>query len=70
MDIKQLRYFIATAKYLNFTEAAKHLYLAQPALSRQIADLEDYLGTQLFIRDKRGLKLTAAGSELLIGAKE
>ncbi len=47
MDIKQLRYFLATAKYLNFTEAARHLFIAQPALSRQIADLEDYLGGTL-----------------------
>lgn len=69
MDIKQLRYFIAAAKYLNFTEAAKHLFIAQPALSRQIADLEAYLGVPLFIRDKRGLQLTAAGAELLAQAR-
>ncbi|GBG57812.1 LysR family transcriptional regulator [Sporomusaceae bacterium FL31] len=65
MDIKQLRYFMATAKHLNFTEAAKHLFIAQPALSRQIADLEACLNVQLFIRNKRGLQLTAAGAELL-----
>ncbi|NRD80894.1 LysR family transcriptional regulator [Bacillus sp. BRMEA1] len=70
MDIKQLRYFIATAKYLNMTVAAKNLYIAQPALSRQIIDLEGYLGVTLFIRDKRGLKLTRAGMELLSAAKE
>lgn len=70
MDIKQLRYFLATAQYLNFTEAAKHLFIAQPALSRQIADLENYIGIPLFIRNKRGLQLTTAGMELLSEARE
>lgn len=65
MDIRQLRYFIAVAEHLNFTEAAKHLFVAQSAVSQQIADLEKKIGVQLFIRNKRSVKLTKAGSVLL-----
>ncbi|MBM7616126.1 LysR family transcriptional regulator [Alkaliphilus hydrothermalis] len=65
MDIRQLKYFIAVAEHLNFTEAAKHLFVAQSAVSQQIADLEKKMGVQLFIRNKRSVKLTNAGSVLL-----
>ncbi len=65
MDLRQLRYFIEVAEHLNFTEAAKHLYIAQSAVSQQIADLEKKLGVQLFIRNKRSVQLTNAGSVLL-----
>lgn len=65
MDIRQLRYFIAVAEELNFTEAAKHLFVAQSAVSQQIADLEKKIGVQLFIRNKRSVKLTKAGAVLL-----
>ncbi|MBP2656357.1 MAG: hdfR 3 [Firmicutes bacterium] len=64
MDIRQLRFFLAVAEHLNFTEAAKHLYVAQPAVSQQIADLENQIGVKLFIRDKRSVQLTAAGKVL------
>ncbi|SET82524.1 DNA-binding transcriptional regulator, LysR family [Natronincola peptidivorans] len=65
MDIRQLRYFIAVAEHLNFTEAAKHLFVAQSAVSQQIADLEKKIGVQLFERNKRSVRLTSAGSVLL-----
>ncbi len=65
MDIRQLRYFMAVAEYLNFTEAAKHLFVAQSAVSQQIAELERKIDVQLFIRNKRSVKLTKAGGVLL-----
>jgi len=64
MDFQQLRCFLAVAEYLNFTQAAKQLYLGQPALSRQVAELEKELGVQLFFRNNRTVKLTDAGSVL------
>jgi DNA-binding transcriptional LysR family regulator len=70
MDIRQLRYFITVAEYLNFTKAANQLYVAQSAISHQIADLEDQLGVKLFIRNKRSVQLTPAGSVFLKEAIE
>jgi len=66
MDIHthQLRYFLELAKCLNFTKAAMNLYIAQPALSQQIADLEKQLGVTLFERTSRSVSLTAAGALL------
>ncbi len=63
MDIhtRQLRYFMELAKCLNFTKAAMNLYIAQPALSQQIADLEKQLGVTLFDRNSRSVTLTPAG---------
>lgn len=65
MDTLQIKYFTAVAQYLNFTEAAKQLYVAQPYLSKQIAMLERELNLQLFIRTKRSVRLTPAGTVLL-----
>jgi DNA-binding transcriptional LysR family regulator len=65
MDLGQLREFVVLAEHLNFSEAAKQLYIAQPVLSRHIADLEQQLGTQLFIRTKHSVQLTAIGHLLL-----
>lgn len=64
MNIRYLHSFIATAKCLNFTEAAKNLYIGQPVLSRQIALLEEQLGVKLFTRNNRSVQLTAAGATL------
>ena len=65
MDMRQLRYFIAVAEHLNFTEAAKSLFVAQSAVSQQISDLEEKIGVQLFIRNKRSVRLTNSGKVLL-----
>lgn len=64
MTLNQLKYFIAVARCLSFTEAARSLFMTQPALSRQIQAMEGELGTQLFVRDKKTLKLTPGGSAL------
>lgn len=65
MDFKQLQYFLAVAEHLNFSRAAEALYISQPTLSYQIAELEKELGTALFIRDRRKVFLTPAGGSLL-----
>lgn len=65
IHIRQLRYFMELAKCLNFTKAALNLYIAQPALSQQISDLEKQLGVRLFDRDSRSVSLTSAGRVLL-----
>ncbi len=64
INTRQLRYFMELAKCLNFTKAAMNLYLAQPALSQQIADLEKQLGVTLFERNSRTVILTPAGEIL------
>lgn len=61
ITLLQIDYFFAVAKYLNFTEAAKSLYVSQPSLSKQIAILESEIGVQLFYRTKRDVRLTPAG---------
>lgn len=70
MELRVLNYFLATAQELNMTRAAEKLLVSQPALSRQIADLEDELGVKLFIRKPRQLILTPAGQYLQDQAKE
>ena len=61
MDIRILRYFLTVAKEQNFTKAAEQLNITQPTLSRQLAALEEELGTVLFIRGNRNITLTEAG---------
>jgi DNA-binding transcriptional LysR family regulator len=64
MDLRHLKYFLAVAETRNFTQAAANCYVAQSALSQQIARLEKDVGAQLFSRTSRSVRLTAAG-ELL-----
>lgn len=61
MRIQQIRYFLALAEELHFWRTAEKLYTSQSTLSRQIQALEEALGFELFERDKRNVKLTAAG---------
>src|SRR5699024_3528306 len=70
MELRVLNYFVATAQELNMTRPAQKLLVSQPALSRQIADLEDELGVKLFNRQPRHLTLTPAGQYLYEQAKE
>ncbi|MFM0515894.1 MULTISPECIES: LysR family transcriptional regulator [Caballeronia] len=65
MDIRELRSFIYVARAGSFSRAAAELYIAQPALSRQIAKLEEEIGVELLARHGRGVRLTAAGARLL-----
>lgn len=65
MDFRSLNYFVVVAQELNFTRAAEKLRMSQPPLSNQIKNLEEELGVQLFIRGRRQLQLTDAGSLLL-----
>ena len=61
MEVRHLRYFCVLAEQLHFTKAALLLNVAQPALSHQIKQLEEELGTQLVERTNRRVRLTAAG---------
>ncbi len=69
MDDVKLKYFLSVAKHLNFTEAAKDHYMTQPAISRQISELERDLGTKLFHRSTRSVSLTKSGELFLEDAK-
>ncbi|WP_219273267.1 LysR family transcriptional regulator [Pseudomonas sp. Xaverov 83] len=69
MEIRHFRYFLAVARQRNFTRAAEQLGIAPPTLSRQIQDMENTLGTRLFIRQQREVSLTEAGAALLIEAE-
>ena len=64
MDLRALRYFVTVAEELNITRAAEKLNMSQPPLSNQMKSLEEELGTQLFIRGKRHLTMTEAGTVL------
>lgn len=61
ISFRQIRYFLAVAEAGNFSLAAAGLFVAQPALSRQIAALEEELGVTLFVREARGVRLTPGG---------
>ncbi|NVZ99367.1 LysR family transcriptional regulator [Pseudomonas gingeri] len=65
MEIRHFRYFLAVARQRNFTRAAEQLDIAPPTLSRQIQDMENALGTRLFLRGQREVSLTEAGAALL-----
>jgi DNA-binding transcriptional LysR family regulator len=68
-EFRQLRYFVTVAEELHFGRAAARLYISQPALSQAIAKLEGAIGVQLLVRNRQGVELTEAGSELLARAR-
>lgn len=70
MDLRDLRYFAAIAEHGSMTAAAKALHVSQPTLTVAMQNLEEELKTQLFVRDRSGVKLTATGDELLKHASE
>ncbi|AZG06618.1 LysR family transcriptional regulator [Pigmentiphaga sp. H8] len=64
MDIRHLRYFMAMVEGGSLSEASRRLHVAQPALSQRLADLEQELEVQLFVRGPSGIAVTEAGTEL------
>jgi DNA-binding transcriptional LysR family regulator len=70
VELRHLRYFVTAAEERSISRAAARLNISQPAVSRQIHDLEDELGVPLFERGSNGLALTRAGAAALFHAKE
>lgn len=64
IELRHFVYFLTVAEELHFRRAAEKLFIAQPGLSKQIKQMEDSLGTPLFVRDKKKVKLTSAGHYL------
>src|SRR6202521_4802872 len=69
MELRHLRYFVAVGEEQHYGHAAQRLRVAQPALSRQIQDLEEELGFKLFDRLPRGVKINPAGKLFLDDAR-
>lgn len=70
MELRHLKYFVAVAEALNYRRAAERLHVAQPALSKQIKDLEDTVGARLLNRNTGGVLLTDAGAVFLEEARD
>lgn len=64
INLNLYRVFYICAKCDSFVEASRKLYVSQPAVSKQIKNLEDLLGTKLFYRNNNGLRLTKDGKQL------
>src|SRR5580698_8572226 len=61
MELRHLRYFVAVAERKGFREASRFLHVSQPAISKSLTQLEAELGTQLFARSGRTVRLTTQG---------
>ena len=70
MDLRRLSHFLAVADHGGFTRASKAVFVAQPALSLAVRELEEELGAELFYRVGRGVRLTPAGQALLGPARQ
>src|SRR5215210_5438041 len=70
MDVRQLRQFLAVVDHGTVHRAAEHLFVAQPSVTQTIRRLESELGTDLFIRQGRGLVLSPAGTALVGPARD
>lgn len=70
MELRHFRYFVAVAEEGSFGQAARRLLVAQPALSKQVRDLETEVGVTLFHRLPRGVRLTQAGEAFLTEARD
>lgn len=70
MELRVLKYFTVVAAEGSITKAAERLFITQPTLSRQIAELEEEVGSPLLVRTNRSVSLTAAGELLLCRAEE
>lgn len=70
MDLRDLRYFAAIASSGSMTAAAKALHVSQPTVTVAMQNLEEELKTQLFVRERSGVRLTSTGDELLKYAEE
>jgi DNA-binding transcriptional LysR family regulator len=64
ITLSQIETFLTVAEHLNFSEAAKTLFISQPALSKAIGRLEDSISTKLFVRSSHGVRLTTEGEYL------
>ena len=70
VEFRHLKYIVAIAETQNFTRAAERLFLAQPSLSKQIKELEDGIGIQIFVRHHGGVHITPAGQMIVAYAIE
>src|ERR1700746_2543447 len=70
MELRHLRYFVTVAEELNVSRASARLRISQPAVSRQLRDLEQELGVDLFDRRNSKLRLTPAGEAFLAHARD
>ncbi len=69
IDLRKLRHVVETARFENVTRAAEALYITQSALTRSLADVEAELGTPLFVRLPRGVRLTEQGRRFVARAR-